>query len=263
MVHQLCVKSWKSEEKRGDWQTLTWWWATVCSQQEEGREKRGLTDTDLVVSHCVFTAGRVKRKEGIDRHWPGGEPLCVHSRKSEEKREDRQTLTWWRATVCSQQEEWREKRGSTDTDLVVSHCVLEVGVKTGSELQQPGPLGLQRGHVGLHDACGRVAVQNQGAPFLLHCVEVTLTRLQLTDETLEARKWIWYTQKVNVIHNYHFYTIHTYHFHTIHTYRVRVCVWLNERILMSLQAVWVITRWGAINIFLLLCSTQLSYPALL
>ena len=100
-----------------------------------------MTDTDLVVSHCVFTAQRMKRKE-------------------------------------------------RNTDLVVSHCVLEVGVKTGSELQQPGPLGLQRGHVGLHDACGRVPVQNQGTPFLLHCVEVTLTRLQLTDETLEARKSI-------------------------------------------------------------------------
>ena len=75
-----------------------------------------------------------------------------------------------------------------DTDLVVSHGVLEVGVEAGGELQQPRPLGLQRAHVGLHDAGGRVPVQDHGAAFLLHGVEVTLSRLQLANEALEANQ---------------------------------------------------------------------------
>ena len=77
---------------------------------------------------------------------------------------------------------------TASTDLVICHSVLEVGVETGSELQQPGPLGLQRGHVGLHDAGGRMPVQDESSPFLLHCVEVTLSRLQLTNETLQAKQ---------------------------------------------------------------------------
>ena len=233
----MCVKSWKSEEKRGDRQTLTWWWASV------------------------FTAGTVKRKERTDRHWPGGEPLCVHSRNSEEKRIDRWTLTWWWGTVCSQQKEWKER---IDRHWPGGEPLCAWG---GSQDRKWAAAARTTGTAVW--PCRLPRCLRQGAcPESGHPLSPALRWSDAHETPADGRdsggrkvNMIW---KVNVMHNYHFYTIHTYHFHTIHIYRVCVCVcvWLNERILCLCKRSGVITRWSAINNLLLLYSTQLSHLAL-
>ena len=62
--------------------------------------------------------------------------------------------------------------------------VLEVGLQTQGELQQPRPLGLHGGQVGLDRLRGRVVLRHQQAALLLDRVELTLTAFQLAHHVL-------------------------------------------------------------------------------
>ena len=72
--------------------------------------------------------------------------------------------------------------------LVRDLRVLEVRLQTECELEQPGPLRLHGGQVGLHRLRGRVVLRHQSSALLLDRVELTLSSLQFAHHVLRKKE---------------------------------------------------------------------------
>ena len=53
-------------------------------------------------------------------------------------------------------------------EAVTGACVLQMGLQAEGELEEPGPLVLHGGHVGLDHLAGRVVANDQALPTVKH-----------------------------------------------------------------------------------------------